>query len=207
MVAISNNRIDSVEMKEKRYTINEYLRFEEHSMERHEFHNGKIIKMGNTKFYHNLVATNTSVALRIATKPLSRTILIVGDGQKIYIKPADKIVYPDGLAVVEKPEFEGKSQVLIINPLLIIEVLSPRTEKYDESGKYKLYQMLPSFKEYMLIDPRKFSIETRFKDENGVWKTVTQTDANGSIALHSLGISVLLADIYQDVVFPKKKKL
>ena len=205
MVAISNNRIDSVEIKEKRYTIAEYLRFEEHSTERHEYHNGKIIKMGNTKFYHNLVATNTLCAIGNATSLLAKRFLIVGDGQKIYIEPENKIVFPDGLAVFEKPEFHGKSQVLIINPLLIIEVLSPRTEKYDESGKYKLYQMLLSFKEYMLIDPRKFSIETRFKDANGIWKTDTQTDENGSIDLRSLGVSILLADIYQDVVFPKKK--
>ena len=205
MVAIAKSANIPAEKREKYYTLNEYLQFEEYSEEKHEYHNGKIIKMGNTKFYHNLVATNTSFALRMATKSLPKTVLVVGDGQKIYVEPKNKVVFPDGLAIFEAPEFYGKSQVLITNPLLVIEVLSPRTEKYDESGKYDLYRLLPSFKEYMLIDPRKFSIETRFETETGVWKTDSQTDSKGSITLRSLGVSLQLVDIYQNIVFPKGK--
>ena len=205
MVAIAKSANIPAEKREKYYTLNEYLQFEEYSEEKHEYHNGKIIKMGNTKFYHNLVATNTSRAIGNATDSLNQRFLVVGDGQKIYVEPKNKVVFPDGLAVFEAPEFYDKSQVLITNPLLVIEVLSPRTEKYDESGKYDLYRLLPSFKEYMLIDPRKFSIETRFETETGVWKTDTQTDSKGSITLRSLGVSLQLVDIYQNIVFPKGK--
>jgi Uma2 family endonuclease len=205
MVTIAKNARLRIEKTEKLFSLAEYLRLEENSTDKHEFHNGKIIKMGNTKFYHNLVATNTSRALGNAIRSLPKKFLIVGDGQKIYIEPEKKAVYPDGLAIFEKPEFYGKSQVLIVNPLLVVEVLSLRTEKYDESGKFDSYCLLPSFREYMLIDPRKFSIETRYKNEKGEWETNTQKEATDSVDIHSLGVSVALADIYANVVFPKKK--
>lgn len=205
MVTIAKTARLRIEKTEKLFSLAEYLRLEEHSTDKHEYHNGKIIKMGNTKFYHNLVVTNTSCVLSNAVRPLPRKFLIVGDGQKIYIEPEKKVVYLDGLAVFEKPEFHGKSQVLIVNPLLVVEVLSPRTEKYDESGKFDSYCLLPSFKEYILIDPRKFSIEIRYKNEDGAWEINNKTEATGLIDLRSLGVTVALADIYANVVFPKKK--
>ena len=205
MVTIAKNARLRIEKTEKLFSLAEYLRLEEHSTDKHEYHNGKIIKMGNTKFYHNLVATNTIRAIGKKTDLLPKRFLVVGDGQKIYIEPEKKVVYPDGLAIFEQPQFHGKSQVLVINPLVVIEVLSPRTEKYDESGKFDSYCLLPSFKEYILIDPRKFSIKIRYKNEDGAWITHKQTEATGSIDLRSLGVTVALADIYAHVVFPKKK--
>ncbi|MDZ7879534.1 MAG: Uma2 family endonuclease [Saprospiraceae bacterium] len=205
MVTVAKNARLRIEKTEKLFSLAEYLRLEEQSTDKHEYHNGKIIKMGNTKFYHNLVATNTSRVLGNAIVSLPKTFLIVGDGQKIYIEPENKVVYPDGLAIFEKPEFHGKSQVLVTNPLLVIEVLSPRTEKYDESGKFASCCLLPSFKEYMLIDPRKFSIQIRYKNEKDEWETQNQIEATGSLHLRSLRVSLALAGIYANVVFPKKK--
>ena len=186
----------------KIYSLHEYLMREEKTIEKHEFYNGLIIKMPNAKFNHNLIATNSTFAIKLALLDLSKKYLVVGDGQKVYIEPENIAVYPDALVICEKPVYFQNQKSLITNPLLIIEVLSPSTKKYDSKTKFDLYKLLPSFKEYVLIDTRKHAIETRFREEEDLWRIKTVVGVDAVLVLRSLeNISVALAQVYDNVEF------
>ena len=174
------------EREPKIYTLDEYLKREAKSVDKHEFYNGEIIKMPNAKFYHNLTSHNISTAIKIAAKLLSKKYLIVGDGQKIYIEPENVSVYPDGLVICEEPIYFNNQEFLLTNPLLIVEILSRSTQSYDRKGKFELYTNLPSLHEYVLVDPRRHFVETRFREEPDLWRIKTEKDPNQSVLLRSL---------------------
>jgi Uma2 family endonuclease len=190
----------------KSYSLEEYLRREERSVDKHEFYDGKILKMPNAKFKHNLIATNTSFAIKTALRLVSKKYLVVGDGQKIYIEPENISVYPDGIVICEKPEYFDNQEYLITNPIVVIEVLSRSTQAYDRSTKFDLYKNLLSFKEYVLIDSRKCAVETRFREEMDLWRIRTETDMTNSFTLNALGVSIGLTDVYDNVEFGVKKR-
>jgi Uma2 family endonuclease len=188
------------------FTLEEYLRKEETSVERHEFHDGKIIKMPNAKFYHNLIASNTLCAIKNIIRATSKKYLILGDGQKVYIEAENVAVYPDALVVCEQPVFHNNLESILTNPVLIVEVLSRSTHLYDRAAKFDLYKLLPSFKEYVLIDSRKCAVETRFQEAPKLWRMHNETDMNKSIRLNVFESMIELKDIYEDVVFKVKTK-
>ena len=185
------------EKKTKVYTLAEYLHMEGRSKDRHEYYNGKIIKMANSLFYHNLVATNTARAIGIEIKPLAKKYFVVGDGQKIYIEPENVILSPDALVICETPQFWDGKQFIITNPLLVVEVLSRSTAIFDRIAKFELYKLLPSFREYVLIDPKKVFVETRFREEEDLWRIKTEVVKENRVALRSLGVSIGLGDVYE----------
>ena len=185
------------------YTLEEYLRREEHTIDKHEFYNGQIIKMANSKFHHNLILHN--IHRVIGNILLDSSYFILGDSQKVYIESENTAVYPDLIVICEKPEFYKGMESIITNPLVVIEILSKSTAKYDQTDKFSLYKMLPSFKEYVLIDSRKPAVETRFQVEKDLWRFTNYTESSPLINLQSIGISILIEDIYKKVEFPAKK--
>ena len=191
----------------KLYTFEEYLRREEKAVEKHEFYNGKIIKMAGGTYNHSKISANALTALRVAVRNLPQKFSVHTSDLKIYIEPSDIGVYPDALVICQEPIFWKNRLDVIVNPLLIVEVLSPSTQSYDRLGKFELYKSLPSFQEYVLINADKHSVETRFREEPDLWRIKTEDDINNSVSLRSLGVSISMADIYEDIIFPVKKKI
>jgi Uma2 family endonuclease len=189
----------------KLYNFEEYLRREEKAVDKHEFYNGKIIKMAGGTHNHSEISANTVSALKVVVRPLPKKFRVYSSDLKIYIEPSDVGVYPDALVICEQPEFWNNRLDVIVNPLLIVEVLSPSTQSYDRLGKFELYKTLPSFKEYVLINADKPDVETRFREEPDLWRIKSETDINNLVALRSLGVSISMADIYEDIIFPEKK--
>jgi Uma2 family endonuclease len=185
----------------KSYTLGEYLVREERSKEKHEFYNGKIIKMPNAKYNHNLIAMNIAFAMSHAFLKNEKNYIVLGEGQKIFIETENIAVYPDALVIFEKPVFYENRQDLLLNPLLVVEVLSRSTSYYDRTAKFELYQMIPSFKEYVLVNPKKIAIETRHQEALNLWRTTPYTVDNQSIMLKSLGIELSMNEIYKNVIF------
>jgi Uma2 family endonuclease len=185
----------------KVYTLSEYLEREERSMEKHEFYNGTIVKIQNTKYTHNLVALNVACSLRNTLKREQKKYIVLGGGQKVYIEAENVAVYPDALVIFEKPIFYERREDLLLNPIVVVEVLSRKTMLYDRTAKFDLYQAIPSFKEYVLINPTKKSVETRYQESEGLWRITHYTTDEQPIALKSLGISIEMADIYENVTF------
>jgi Uma2 family endonuclease len=187
--------------KAKSYSLGEYLVREERSKEKHEFYNGKIIKMPNAKYNHNLIAMNIAFAMSQAFLKNEKNYIVLGEGQKIFIEAENIAIYPDALVIFEKPVFFENRQDLLLNPLLVVEVFSRLTSLYDRTAKFELYQLIASFKEYVLVNPKKIAIETRYQEGANLWRTTPYNMDNQSIVLNSLGIELSMDAIYKNVLF------
>ncbi len=181
------------------YTLAEYLRKEEKSLRKHEYHNGKIVVMPYTRLPHNIIGSNVLVALTMALEKIGKDYIVVGSDQLVYLPELNVGLYPDALVVCEKPEFYDDGQLLLTNPVLVVEVLSKSTRNYDLKGKFDLYKTLPSFREYVLVEQNKISVETRFRVEPNLWREHRETEIEATLKLESLGISLPMKDIYKKV--------
>ncbi|RYF46090.1 MAG: Uma2 family endonuclease [Cytophagaceae bacterium] len=186
---------------EKTYTLNDYLLRESRSRNKHEFYNGKIIRMAGAKARYNQIAANLIGSLKYALRPLARRFIVYNSDQKIYIESENVGVYPDALVICDEPQFWQGREDLIVNPLLVVEVLSRSTASFDRSGKFLLYEQIPSFQEYVLVEQNYARVESWFRTSEHSWDKTVQTDLNSTIQLRSAGVSLPLAEIYEHVRF------
>jgi Uma2 family endonuclease len=182
-------------------SLEEYIKREAKYIHKHEYLNGKIVRMPYAKGPHNEISANIVGALKITLKSLPKKYRVFSSDQKIYFPELNHGSYADALAVSEQPEYWDDNQLLLINPLLIVEVLSDSTEAYDRLGKFAKYKTLSSFREYVLVKQNKSHVETWFRQEPGLWRETIVTDPNGKIDLQSLGCAISLADIYEHIEF------
>lgn len=185
----------------KIYTLEDYLLREERSTTKHEFYNGQIIPMPGSKYHHNKVATNIIIALDKGISNLNKYYEVINSDQKVYIEAENTAVYPDALVISEKPEFWQGRTDLITNPIVIVEVLSKSTRKYDLKDKFSLYQLIPSFKEYITVEPNKPQVQAWFMQDEETWKVHKANDLSQHILIRSLGIEIALKDIYRNIEF------
>ena len=190
-----------LDQPEKIYSIEEYLAMEEKAIEKHEFFNGKIIKMPGAKPAHNLISANIITALNNALEKKEQQYFVLTGDSKIYSSKFNSFLYPDAVVICEQIELYPGSSTVITNPLLIVEVLSPSTEEYDRSGKFYAYKQIDSFKEYVLVWQTEPSVTSSFKVGENTWQ---DTEANGSgtsIYLRSIDCTIELDKIYRGIKF------
>ena len=200
MTSASLSPISIVSKREsKTYTFEKYLRKEAKSVDKHEFINGKIIKMPGVKIPHNIIAANISGEMRAAFKKTEKKYLVFSSDQLIYFPKLDEGVYPDALVVCEKPVSWKNDQLLLTNPLLVVEVLSKSTSKYDRTSKFDKYKTLESFKEYVLIRQDACYAEVWYREKPGLWHETIVTDMESVLPLQSVGIHVEMREIYSGV--------
>lgn len=188
-----------VQRQPRLYTLADYLLRESRSKVLHEYYNGIISKLPMAKGPHNIITMNIAAALKNAFKAAGKKYIVLGGQQLVYLPELNFSLYPDVLVVIEKPEYWDKNQVLLTNPVMIVEVLSRSTRKYDKSDKFAAYKTLPSFAEYVLIEPEKCAIETHFREAPHLWRDEFFKELTGSIPLKSLEISIEVADIYENI--------
>lgn len=185
----------------RKYTLEEYLRKEGNSAYKHEFINGEIIKMPNARYNHNLIAMNVAVEMTNTIEESEKNYLVLGSDQKIYLPVLDESVYADTLAVCEKPLFWDDDDLLLINPILVVEVLSKSTQRYDRTSKFDKYKTLESFKEYVMIRQNECYAEVWYRERPGLWHETIVTDIDGKLPLQSLGVEISMKRIYKNVSF------
>ena len=174
------------EKEPRRYTLSEYIRKEERSNELHEYYDGIITKLPMAKTPHNIISANITAELVFAFRTNNLDYTVLANQQLVYLPKLNFSVYPDVLVVCETPQHYDKNQVLLINPVLIVEVLSKSTGKYDRTTKFDEYKTLDSFQEYVLINQKKCSVEIRFREEPGLWREKVYTNINDKILLKSV---------------------
>jgi Uma2 family endonuclease len=187
----------------RRYTLAEFLKRSEKSEELLEYYDGIITKLPMARGPHNEITMNVGTTLNIAIKSNGKKYRVLGGQQKVYMPALNTGVFPDVLVVTDKPLYWDNNQVLLINPILIIELLSKGTKKFDRNGKFTEYKTLESFQEYVLIDQNKCYVETHFREEPNVWKSTDHKDITGTIYLKSIDCTICIADIYENVEFKK----
>ena len=190
--------------KDRLYTLEEYLRREAKSADKHEYFDGKIVKMPYARGPHNEIAANVIAAFKNAFKNLKQTYRVFASDQKIYFPELNFGVYADTLVVSEKLLYFDQNSLLLINPLLVVEILSKSTQTYDRAGKFDLYKTLPSFREYLLIRQDTLGIESWYREEPDLWRETIVTDLDSTLYLKSVGCSIALSDVYEHIRFDNK---
>ena len=150
-------------------SLEAYFSAEEKALNKHEYHDGIVIPMAGGTFNRDNLATKTTTLLNIFVFNNDYPYFVNGSETKIRIELYNKIVYPDALVVLEGPQYYKGREDTIVNPLIIVEVLSNSTKKFDKTTKFDMYKTLPAFKEYVLIDQYKKQATVFTKQDDGVW--------------------------------------
>lgn len=197
--------------EKRRLTPQEYLAIDEASEIRHEFLDGEIFAMSGATFWHTLIKDNLSQALRnkLAAKNANDCYVLTSD-QRVKVSATGLYTYPDILICCGEPVFDEEIRNTLVNPRVLIEVLSESTERYDRGAKFGHYRQLASVQEYLLIAQDRPCVERYVREPAAGdsppaadrWVLTAVTDAAGSLLLESVGVEVTLADIYDRVVFP-----
>jgi len=175
-------------------TEDEYLAFEATSDVRHEFYNGELFDMAGASRQHCDISSNlmTEIGIRLKGGPCR----VTATDQRLKVDRTGLYTYPDLLIVCGPREFEKDT---LLNPNVVIEILSDSTEGYDRGTKFEHYQKLPSVREYVLVRQDRMRIERLVRQSDETWNTTAFDDPAGSFALATISITIPLADVYRDV--------
>jgi Uma2 family endonuclease len=190
--------------KPKLFTSAEYLEFERQSEVKHELIDGEIYEMAGATKSHNLTAGN--VFRELSLQLLERECNAYGSDMRVKITATERYTYPDVVAVCGEEVFEDTTEDTLINPMLIIEVLSKSTEGYDRGAKFEYYQTIESFSEYVLLSQEPFRVEQFVRKTKNEWTYFEFRQAEDVVKLHSIDCELKLKDIYHKIKqkFPKE---
>jgi Uma2 family endonuclease len=184
-----------------RYTPEQYLALERKSPDKHEYHDGSIFAMAGASRRHNLIAGNLyrEVSSQLRDRPCEAYI---GD-MRVCVAPTGLYTYPDVVAVCGEPRFQDSELDTLLNPNVIIEVLSPSTEADDRGSKFAHYRRLESLREYVLVAQDRVRVE-RFtrQGEGDEWLLSELSHPEDVLRLASIACDVPLSEIYAKVPFP-----
>lgn len=185
-------------------TPEEYLKFERASEEKHEYYAGEIFAMTGASESHNLIVINTIGAFH----PQLRQRPCKMYANDMRVKPRSNILYayPDITVVCDAPEFEDSEVDTLLNPTVIIEVLSPSTEAYDRGKKFQHYRTIPSLQEYLLIAQDSVRIEHYGLVDNQ-WVLTDAKTLDDIMTLPSIDCTLRLSDVYEKVTFDDQERL
>lgn len=182
-----------------RYTAAEYLAFERDSDTKHEFYRGELFAMSGGTGPHSGIASNIIRALGNA---LSDRPCIVHTSDLRVACPTGLYTYPDVSVVCGKVQYEDAANDVLLNPIVIVEVLSPSTEAYDRGAKFKHYRTIPSFREYVLVSQHEARVEHYSRQQDAAhWLLTTIDDPQGVVAFPALNCTIPMAEIYAKVEF------
>ncbi|MEB3309769.1 MAG: Uma2 family endonuclease [Snowella sp.] len=188
-----------VVITEKRHTIAEYLEREQQADYKSEFINGFIVPMAGATANHNILTGKFHARILLALEDLNYAIFM--SDMRLWIPQQNLYTYPDVMVVAGQANFTDSKQTAIMNPCLIVEVLSNSTQGFDRATKFKYYRGIASFKEYVLIDQNSYSIEQYVKQVSGQWLLTEYVGENAILALESVNFQISLQDLYKRVVF------
>ena len=177
------------------FTVEEYLKSEQDRDIRHEYVAGQIFAMGGSSEEHNLIVTNMIALLRPHLRGSSCRAFVSDMKVKVKAQKADIFYYPDLVVTCDPNDNERYFKT---KPNLIVEVLSNSTESIDKREKRINYQTLDSLQEYVLVSQNEIRVEIYRKNIQGNW-TVETLGKDNSLQLDSVGLTLTMAQIYEDV--------
>lgn len=183
-----------------RYTPEEYLALERHAEYKSEYIDGRIVAPSGARRPHVVVAIN--LGREISTALLDSPCEVYSSDMRVRIVDSNRYVYPD-LSVSCEPRFDDDHVDVLLNPVLIIEVLSDSTEQYDRGEKIFHYRRIESLREYVLVSQTGPLVETYVR-EGDFWRYTSVDDLEGTLALASLQVEIPLRRIYAKALLPSE---
>lgn len=182
-------------------SIKEYIKIEQEGNLKYEYHNGSIFAMAGGTIHHGLIIGNIYSELKSVLKRRGKTDCTALTSElKLHIESMNKFLYPDGMVVCGGLEQSEKEPNAIVNPIVIIEVLSTSTESYDRGDKFHFYRQIPDLKEYVLIDQYQAKVEV-YQRAGDMWRIKRLEGLDEMLLLASIDATVSLNDIYEGVSF------
>lgn len=186
-------------LPKQRFSEAEYLAFERTSQEKHELIDGEIVSMSGASEPHNRIVTNVSVSLY--NQIGERACSVYTSDMRIRVSHR-QYTYPDITVVCSESILaDDDYQDILLNPTVIIEVLSPSTERYDRGDKFTLYRTLPSLQEYVLIAQHRLQIERYVRQLDNLWLLADTQHADGFMNLTSINCILSAKDVYRRIQF------
>lgn len=182
-------------------TPEEYLRMEENSLEKHEYFEGEVFMMSGGTINHNLICSNIVGELRALLR--KKPCMVFGSDMRIRVEAGHDgfYSYPDAMIICGKPQSPLNRKDEVTNPVLIAEVLSRATAKYDRSEKFEMYRELESLSYYLTIDQSRVYVEYHEKTAPDTWVMKVFTSVEQVINIPSLEIELAVAALYEKVEF------
>jgi Uma2 family endonuclease len=179
----------------------EYLTLERASSVKHEYHAGAIFAMSGVSEAHNLIASNVNASLHAQLR--GRGCRVYPSDMRLKVLATGLHPYPDLTIVCGPPEFTNPARRdTLVNPVVIIDILSPSTERYDRGEKFQHYRTIPTLREYLLIAQDRARIEQYVRQADGLWLLAEAVGAAATLALPALQCALRLADVYEQVELP-----
>lgn len=175
----------------------EYLDRERASETKHEYFEGEIFAMIGASEPHNLIVGN--VVRELGNKLKKTPCRVYPSDMRLKIQKSGLYTYPDGMVVCEERELGDDRRDTLLNPDLIVEVLSDSTEAYDRGGKFAHYRTLDSLKAYLMISQNRRKMELYIKREDGAWTFTESGDEKPKIALTPFHCMLSHEEIYDKV--------
>ena len=179
-------------------TPEEYLAKERKALIKSEYRNGQIYVMPGASHEHNVIRGNTFAELHIQLR--DRTCIVYPSDMRVKVSSTGRYTYPDVVVVCEAPRFEDSHFDTLLNPTVLIEVLSPSTAAYDRGEKFASYQKLDSLCEYVLISQDSVHVE-HYLRQGQTWDLAAFRSLDDVFSLVSIGCELSLQAIYAKIQF------
>jgi Uma2 family endonuclease len=185
-----------------RYTPEEYLALERQAEYKSEYFAGEIFAMAGASREHNLIAFNLAGALSVQLRGTSCQGFSAD--MRVKVSSTGLYTYPDLVVACGELLVEDERGDTLLNPTLIVEILSPSTEAYDRGEKFAQYRRFGSLMEYVLVAQDRCRVERFARQPDGQWLLLEVADPLGTVHLASINCDLKLADVYDRVEFPPR---
>jgi Uma2 family endonuclease len=182
--------------EKKTWTPAEYLAWERLQPEKHEFHGGEVFAMAGATFEHNQIVINVGAELRDRLR--QQPCRVCASDLRVKIPSTGLYTYPDASVVCGRPELEDDQLDTLLNPVVLVEVLSGSTEDYDRGTKFTNYRTIPSLRDYVLISTDKVLVEYFTRKEDASW-VLREFRVGERFKLESVGCEIAVDELYLKV--------
>ncbi len=191
----------SAQPESRPLTADEYLEIDRAAVdEKFEFIDGDIVSMAGGSLMHSFIASN--ILLALGSQLRGKPCRVVGSDLRVQIEREGRYCYPDLVVVCGEPELRDDRRDTLVNPTVLIEVLSPSTELNDRGDKLTRYRRLPSVTDYLLVAQDRMQIEHYTRAEGRLWTLAEADGPDDGLVIASIGCTLRLADVYDRVTFP-----
>ncbi len=181
----------------RQFTIEEYLAIERNSEQKCEYFAGEIYAMVGASEPHNLIVTN--LVRELSNQLKKRSCKVYSNDMRVKVKATGSYTYPDVVAICKDPIFDDEHKDTLLNPTVLIEILSKSTEAYGRGEKFEHYRKMESLSEYLLVSQDKYYIEHFTRQPSGQWLLSETNHPEQIVELPSIHCQLAMSEVYDKV--------
>lgn len=185
-------------------TPEEYLAHERAAEYKSEYWGGEVFAMSGASRRHNIIVGNVVASFHSQLR--GRDCILYPSDMRIRVSPTGLYTYPDVTVVCGQEQFADEEEDTLLNPTVIVEVLSPSTESYDRGKKFQNYRTIDTLQEYILIAQDSYRIEHYRRQDNQQWLLTEATKLEDAVHLPSISCELALANVYEKVEFETQRE-